>query len=258
MLVALIAMLAFAPSLLLAQGDASAGSRIFATNCSGCHGADGRGGERAPDIATDPNISSMADPDLAGFVRNGVAGAGMPAFGYLGDDGIRNVVAYLRQLQGRTGQVKVTGDKFAGRSLFHGEAGCAKCHMMHGEGGFMASDLSSYGSGAPVKRIRTAILDPATIVTPNSEVVEVANGAEVLRGVLRSEDNFKVIVQTEDGSFHRFAKSAVKVTYTGHTMMPADYKSRLSERQLNDIVSYLVLSASKIDPATAGNKHGEQ
>jgi cytochrome c oxidase cbb3-type subunit 3 len=32
------------------------GAAIFASNCAGCHGADGRGGEHAPNIATTPEV----------------------------------------------------------------------------------------------------------------------------------------------------------------------------------------------------------
>ncbi len=130
-----------------AQRRRGKGSKTFATNCAGCHGSDGRGGERAPNIATAQSVTSLTNAELSNFVHNGVPGSGMPAFGFLGDSGIRDVVAFLRQLQGKTTEVKVTGDDAVGRTLFFGNAGCSKCHMMHGEGGFIASDLSDYGSG---------------------------------------------------------------------------------------------------------------
>lgn len=247
-------------SSLRAEGDAAAGGKTFATNCAGCHGSDGRGGERAPNIATARNVSSLADSELASFVRNGVTGAGMPAFGFLGDRGIADVVAFLRVLQGKTAEVKVSGDVAVGRSLFFGSAGCSKCHMMHGEGGFIGSDLSDYGSGIAVEQIRSAVVDPETIVPPNSEVVEVetARGQHV-RGVLRAEDNFNIVVQTENGRYHRFAKADVKkLVRTGHSLMPADYKTRLSAKDVNDIASYLVRSASPIDPASRRKSGAEE
>ena len=99
--------------------DARSGSQTFATNCSGCHGSDGRGGERAPNIATLRNIIAMSDGDLQRVVDHGVPGAGMPSFHHLGEQGIGDVVAYLRLLQG-VGEVmeKVAGDSRAGRTVF--------------------------------------------------------------------------------------------------------------------------------------------
>lgn len=250
---AVFAMALLPAPFLWAQADAAAGSKTFATNCAGCHGSDGRGGERAPNIATARNIVSLTDKDLAGFVRNGIPGSGMPAFGFLGDNGIRDVVTFLRQLQGKTAtEVKLTGDQASGRALFFGQAGCSSCHMMHGEGGFLASDLSDYGRGIAPDRIRKAIVGPETFVTPGTEVVEVTNPqGESLRGVLRAEDNFNVVLQLQNGRYRRLAKSSLKkFTRTGHSLMPADYGSRLSPAQIDDIVTFLVRSADPIDPSS--------
>jgi putative heme-binding domain-containing protein len=243
-----------------AQGDQTEGSKIFGTNCAGCHGSDGRGGERAPNIATARNVASLTDQELMNFVHDGVTGAGMPSFAFLGDTGIGNVVTFLRALQGKTAETKVSGDDVAGRSLFFGPAACSKCHMMHGEGGFIASDLSDYGSGIAPERIRSAIVNPETLSPSNSEVIEVETSrGERIRGVLRSEDNFTAVLQLEDGRYRRFAKTDLKqLTHTGHSLMPADYKVRLSQKEVDDIVAYLVRSASPIDPALPHRKKAGQ
>ena len=242
------------------NGDSNGGSRIFATNCSGCHGSDGRGGERAPNIATARNVASLSDSELANFVRNGVPGSGMPAFGFLGDEGVGNVVAFLRQLQGKSPTAKVSGDDAAGRSLFFGSAGCSECHTMHGQGGFIASDLSDYGNGIAFDRIRAAIIEPETFVTPGSEVVEVVTATgENLLGVLRAENNFTVVLQLQNGRYRRLTKASLKkFTHTRHSLMPADYKSRLSPKEVDDIVSYLVRSASPMEPASHKRKRADQ
>ena len=257
---AVTAMLSGASLSLRAQSDVTQGSTIFGTNCVGCHGSDGRGGERAPNIATARNITSLADAELANFVRNGVTGSGMPAFGFLGDQGIANVVGFLRVLQGKTADVKVSGDAAVGQSLFFGSAGCSKCHMMHGEGGFIASDLSDYGSGIAPERIRSAIVDPEAVVPPNSEIVEIGTArGESIRGVLRSEDNFIVVLQLENGRYLRLAKADLKrLNHTGHSLMPAEYKTRLSEKDIENIVSYLVHSSNPIDPALRRRKGAGQ
>jgi putative heme-binding domain-containing protein len=201
---------------------------------------------------------SLSDMDVSNFVRNGVTGAGMPAFSFLGDRGILDVVAYLRILQGKTADVKIPGDAVAGRSLFFGSGQCSQCHMMHGEGGFIASDLSDYGSGIALERIRSAILEPDKAIRPTSEIVEVRTGSERVRGVLRSEDNFAIILQLEDGRYRRFAKNIpTEIHHTGHSLMPSNYKERLSTKDLDDLVSYLVRSASPIDPGAAKKNAGD-
>ncbi|HTF72418.1 MAG TPA: c-type cytochrome [Edaphobacter sp.] len=243
-----------------AQGrDATAGSRIFSTNCAGCHGSDGRGGERAPNIATARNVAALGDGELVNFVGNGIPGAGMPAFSFLGDRGISDVIAYLRVLQGKTDAVKVTGDAMAGRTLFFGKAECSRCHMMDGEGGFIASDLSDYGSGTALEHIWSAIVEPEKVVSPKSEVVGVRTvEGESVRGVLRAEDNFTLVIQLENGRYRRFKKDRLtNVHHTGQSLMPTDYKSRLSPKELDDLVSYLVRSAISMAPDAARKKTKE-
>ena len=124
------------------------GAAIFASNCAGCHGADGRGGEHAPNIATAPEVQHLMDRELAGIIRYGISGAGMPAFSSLKQQEVADVVAYLRILQGRGDIVKLPGDPKQGEALFFGKAQCSDCHMVNGKGGFIGSDLSFYGADA--------------------------------------------------------------------------------------------------------------
>ena len=243
--------LLFLPTLLLAstmlqaQGDAAAGARTFSTSCAACHGADGRGGERGPNIAGAREIVSLSDADLAGFIRNGVQGAGMPAFSFLGDKGIADVVAHLRVLQGKTGNVKVTGNRDAGRALFFGKGECSSCHRIENEGGFIATDLSDYGALTPPDRIRAAILDPDATIGLKAEVVEVTTASgEVVRGVVRSEDTFTMVLQLENGKHRRFTKASLrKINRSGHSLMPSDYGTRFTAAQIDDLVAYIVLAS---------------
>ncbi len=84
------------------------GEALFAANCVACHGARGQGDgpaaaelDRAPADLTAPHALAHRDEDLAYWIANGLAGSAMPAFGdQLDDDQIRDLVAYLRDLQG--------------------------------------------------------------------------------------------------------------------------------------------------------------
>ena len=136
------------------------GAAIFASNCATCHGADGRGGEHAPNIATAPEVQHLMDRELAGIIRYGIAGAGMPAFSSLKQQEVADVVSYLRVLQGRGDIVKLPGDPSQGEVLFFGKAQCSDCHMVNGKGGFIGSDLTYYGAEAKPDQMRAIILDP--------------------------------------------------------------------------------------------------
>ena len=223
-----------------------AGGRTFSTNCSGCHGADGRGGERAPNIATSRNIVALSDDDLVSIVSKGVPGSGMPAFAFLGDQGVKDVIAHLRVLQGKTSAIKVSGDEAAGRALFFGRAECSQCHMVKGEGGYIASDLTDYAGGIPLEAIRLAITKPDAVLAPTSTVVELLlpNGKSIT-GVARAEDNFNITVQTKDGRWRTLDKAKLtEVKHTGHSLHPRSYDTRLSAKDLDDLASYLVVSAA--------------
>jgi alcohol dehydrogenase (cytochrome c) len=56
------------------------GKQAFATRCSVCHGVDGRGAERGPNLANNRRVRSRSLEELRTVVRNGIPAAGMPAF----------------------------------------------------------------------------------------------------------------------------------------------------------------------------------
>jgi cytochrome c oxidase cbb3-type subunit 3 len=229
-----------------AKPDSAAGAQTFSRNCAGCHGADGRGGERAPNIATNRLVSDKSTADLEAVVRNGVAGKGMPPFAYLEAKGVSDVVAYLRVLQGKDIVLKTTGDAAAGKDLFFGKAQCAQCHMVKGSGGFLGPDLSAYASGITTDDIRLDITQPDRKLQPTYAVADLtlANGKQV-SGTVRAEDNFTIVVQTDDGAFRSFNKTVLKkISHTTHSTMPGDYATRLSAKDFDDLISYLVVTAS--------------
>src|SRR5580698_11515310 len=98
------------------------GKQAFESRCAGCHGLDGRGGERAPDIASNAKTQQRSDSELYRIVEQGLPGTGMPAFASLGSN-IKNVVAYLRELQGMKESARLPGDAKRGRELFYGKGG---------------------------------------------------------------------------------------------------------------------------------------
>lgn len=166
----------------------------------------------------------------------------MPAFHTLSERQIRAVVSYLRILQGKLGARALPGDPARGKAIFFGKGECSTCHTMSGEGGFLGPDLSAYGSALSAKAIGDEIVRPDRIEPAGyrSAVLTIRDGNR-LEGVIRNEDNFSVQLQTKDGSFHFFQKSDLQtVEPLGRSLMPTDYRQRLSPGELNDLVSYLM------------------
>ncbi len=231
-----------------ARSVSARGKRTFASTCAGCHGLDGRGGERAPDIAENRKTQSLTDLQILHIIENGVQGTGMPAFHSLAQPDVQAVLAYLRSLQGAKRTVHFPGDPERGETVFFGKAECSGCHMAGGKGGFIASDLSGYARSHAVEQIRDAITNPNRGNGPQARLVTVTTRfGEKYAGRIRNEDNFSLQLQTLDGTFYFLDKSDIEKTDTSQTLMPSDYSSSLSSKELNDLVSYL-MSVANVKP----------
>jgi cytochrome c oxidase cbb3-type subunit III len=245
------------------QAGLVAGRQLFATSCASCHGLDGRGGERAPNILVRPEVERMRDADLSRVIREGTPSQKMPAFGSsLDSAAIAEVIAYLRKLlQGTARPAPFPGDPVAGKALYFGKAGCADCHMINGSGGFFGADLSAYASSHNVSEIRGAITNPSENADGREKtVVVITREGERLTGIARNEDNFSLQLQTTDGTFHLLMKSEVeRIDYLPQSLMPADYEQRLNAREIDDLVSFLMRSAAEASksPARAAFRKGE-
>jgi cytochrome c oxidase cbb3-type subunit III len=251
--VAITTILALAPGALgqkarVAPGVAGRGSgkRSFITRCAGCHGLDGRGGERAPDIATNPKIKRMSDGQLTQVISKGIPDVGMPAFRLMGVSEIKRVVAYLRVLQGSRLSANLAGDAQNGKAIFFGKGECAKCHRISDQGGFLGPDLSKYGQSLMASDIRHAITDPKPSGSGVKTATATTTNGQMITGIVRNEDNFSVQLQSADGRFHFLSKSELQaLQYETGPRMPKDYGEKLSPKELDDVVKYLHSAATE-------------
>jgi len=235
------------------------GRKTFESACAACHGLDGRGGERGPNIATRAEVQQLSDEETLHILQTGRPAAGMPAFGALGIPRIKAVMAYLRALQGGARASPIRGDAQRGKLLFFGKARCGNCHMVYGLGGFIGADLSSYGSNRLAEEIRTAITDPNKDLEPRERTVLVTTReGHQYTGIARNEDNFSLQLQSLDGTFHLFSKNDLKhVEYLPESLMPSDYSSVLSVTELDDLLSYLVHAAREAKKGQASRTKSE-
>jgi cytochrome c oxidase cbb3-type subunit III len=219
------------------------GAALFSQDCSACHGTDGRGGERAPNIATQHDIVSRSDAQLYEIIDKGILSAGMPGFSYLGGENIRDIVAHLRQLQGigSRSHVSLPGDPRAGKDIFFAAGSCSSCHSIRGRGGFLGDDLTGYARGRSVASIQQAI----------GHLDEPANGKGLVTiqtidgmtysGAVRAQDNFDVILQSEDGAYQNISRDQVKhMGRSERSVKLQEYGKSLDRTQMNNLVSYLI------------------
>lgn len=221
------------------------GRQTFVSSCALCHGLDGRGGEHAPNIATNPKVQQLSDGELFQIIENGIPAGGMPGFQSLGPSTLKTVVAYLRILQGKHSATALPGNPERGRQLFFGKAACSSCHMIRGQGGFIGPDLSTYAQTHSPQDIREAILNPNRDMGRQQDVViAVTRDGHKYLGVARNEDNFSLQLQTLDGAFHLLMKSDLAtLRHEPRSLMPSNYGLRLTKNDLDDLVKFLVKSS---------------
>ena len=113
--------------------------------------------------------------------------------------------------------------------------------MVRGQGGFFASDLTAYARGRAPEIIRDAIILPNRDLDPrNRAVIVTLSNGRTFEGLARNEDNFSMQLLTRDGSLLLLTKVAVKsISYRDQSPMPADYGTRLSVEEVEDLVKFL-------------------
>jgi len=124
------------------------GRSLFANNCINCHGSDARGAPGFPDLTDNDWLYGGTPDDIVKSITFGREGT-MPALGVaLGEQGVEEVIAYVRSLSGHPSDpAKVA----AGQARF---VLCAACHGADGKGNpaigskNLTDDLWLYG-GSP-------------------------------------------------------------------------------------------------------------
>ncbi|SDR83382.1 cytochrome-c oxidase, cbb3-type subunit III [Pseudomonas oryzae] len=131
------------------------GARLFASNCSVCHGSDAKGSYGFPNL-TDSHWRWGGEADIIKTTILGGRHGMMPAWGeVLGEAGVKNVAAYVRgELAGLKLPEGHGADVAAGQKIF--ATNCVACHGAEGKGtpAMGAPDLTAsagwiYGSSLP-------------------------------------------------------------------------------------------------------------
>jgi cytochrome c oxidase cbb3-type subunit 3 len=127
---------------------------LYAENCAGCHGAEGRGGA-AIALANPVYLAVVEDADIRKVVANGVRGTAMPAFaegagGFLTNAQIDVLTKEIRSRWSKQGVLDTAvapsyvpisaGDAHRGEVAY--KTYCESCHGPGGGGGRKASSIT--------------------------------------------------------------------------------------------------------------------
>ena len=242
---------------------AKAGEYEFRINCALCHGLGAHGGGRGPDLTRAQKKHVHSDEEMFQVISNGIPGTVMPANGTNGqgvgmtDEEIWQIVTYIRSVEVKA-PAKALGGAAHGKELFYGDANCSLCHMVEGKGGRMGPELTAVGGSRTREAIIDSVRNPsrrlawglteATKEFPQEyETVTVvtADGKEV-KGVALNEDNFSVQMMDQNEQIYLLEKNKLRsLKKSRESMMPKFDPEILSDKDLEDIVAYLVSVGAK-------------
>jgi cytochrome c oxidase cbb3-type subunit III len=250
-------------------GDAKVaklGESQFRANCAFCHGLGARGGGRGPDLTRAQKKHGNADADLYRTINEGVPGTAMPPNGAtqqgvgMTEQEIWQVVTYIRSVQVKT-PAQMAGNAAHGKTLFYGDAACATCHMINGKGGRLGPDLTTAGSARsldylidslrnPSRRLAQGISEAMKEFSQEYETVTVVDaGGQKFQGVVLNEDSFSLQMIDTREQLHLFEKEKLRsFQKTRESLMPAYDEKMLPDKDLQDIVAYLLA----VSAATGG------
>ncbi len=219
---------------------AAAGSRIFARNCSFCHGPDARGAE-APDLLTSEIVlDDNAGEKIGLVIQHGRPGHGMPAFASLTKEQRYDVAEFLHEqveLEANRGTYKVlhivTGNPQAGERFFDGAGRCNTCHSVRG-------DLAHVGSKLSPVEIQQDLLYPR--IQDRKVTVTLPDGTKIA-GRLIHLDDFNVVFRGAHGQYHSIAMSSgVKVCLDADDRLAfhREMLGKYTDAEMHNLTAYLV------------------
>jgi cytochrome c oxidase cbb3-type subunit III len=219
---------------------AAAGGKIFAQNCSFCHGPDARGAE-GPDLLTSEIVlDDNAGEKIGPVIQHGRPGHGMPAFASLTKQQRYDIAEFLHEEveeEANRGTYRVlnivTGNPRAGEQFFNGAGRCNTCHSVTG-------DLAHIGSKLSPVEIQQGLLYPR--IRDRKVTVTLPNGTK-MTGTLIHLDDFNIVFQDAKGDHHSIAMSeGVKIDLDSDDKLAfhREMLGRYTDAEMHDLTAYLV------------------
>ena len=143
------------------------------------------------------------------------------------------------------------GDAVRGHAVFLKTAGgeCIRCHRVGGTGGDVGPALDGIGSRRDRRHLLESIVAPsASIADGYRTAVIVTTDGRTLAGVVREEDTDGLVVTAADGTRHRIAQATIEERSEGGSAMPADLATKLTRREIRDLVAWLASLTTSPSP----------
>lgn len=229
------------------------GKALYGIHCTGCHGADLRGGDLGgPNLLRSQLALSDQDGELIlPVIQGSRQNQGMPAVEMSRADGLA-VAAYVRSIMAMIGTQGMppsvgqeppsilVGDARAGQAYF--DAKCNGCHSPSGDLKGIATRIQDpkalqnrWVAGGGGRRGASSGTHPVTVTVtqPSGEKVE---------GRLVLIDDFLVSLALPDGTIHTFRRNGDAPKVEVHDPLTAhrDLLSVYTDQAMHDVTAYLV------------------
>ena len=242
---------------------AKKGEYQFRINCALCHGLGAHGGGRGPDLTAAHKKHTHNDAEMFQVISNGIPGTAMPANGTNGqgvgmtDTEIWQIIAYIRSQEVKAPATAI-GNAAHGKELFYGDANCSLCHMINGKGGRFGPELTSEGASRTREAMIDSVRNPSRhlawgLTEATKEFAQeyetatavTADGKQI-KGVTLNEDSFSVQIMDSGEKIHLLEKDKLKsFQKTRESAMPQYNPDTLSDKDLNDIIAFLISVGAK-------------
>ena len=230
------------------------GKALYGIQCTGCHGADLRGGDLGgPNLLRSQLALSDQDGELIlPVIQGSRQNQGMPAIEMSRADGLA-VAAYVRSIMAMIGTQGMppsvgqeppsilVGDARAGQAYF--DAKCNGCHSPSGDLKGIATRIpdskalqNRWVAGGGGRRGASSGTHPVTVTVtqPSGETVD---------GRLVRIDDFLVSLALPDGTIHTFRRDGDAPKVEVHDPLKAhrDLLSVYTDQAMHDVTAYLVI-----------------
>jgi putative membrane-bound dehydrogenase-like protein len=150
-------------------------------------------------------------------------------------DKAEQIAAYTKMLASKPSQAP---DASLGRAVF--AKTCQRCHVLYGVGQKLGPDLTG-SNRSNLEYLLTNIVDPSAVMASEyQQTLILTDSGQVITGILRSEDERTVTIQTADTSVVIPKDEIESRKPSDKSMMPDDQLKQFSEHEVRSLVAYLV------------------
>lgn len=226
--------------------QSSPGAEAYKAKCASCHGANAKGTPAGGDL-TGLWTAGGADQQIYQIFRRGLTNTLKPhSFGPEKDMG--DILAYLRTLDRGDSAARPAGNAENGERVFR--TNCSTCHQVNGAGGRLGPDLSKAGAArlrpSLAHKIRHAssyifsVYAGGYVLEGYQPVTLVTRTGERIRGIKKNEDAFSIQIMDAQERLQGYPKSSLRELINDETSLMPDFsEERLSNRDLDDLLTYL-------------------